>query len=67
MLVAFTLLALLYSAAASRLPSTRAMLLAILPLYVVAALGNALTHAFWALHFAVSWAIPVGGPPWNRR
>jgi hypothetical protein len=23
--------------------------------------------AIWALHFAVSWAIPVGGPPWDRR
>ena len=23
--------------------------------------------AFWALHFAVSWAIPVGNGPWARR
>jgi hypothetical protein len=51
LLVVFTLLAFVYTAAASRLPSTRAMLLAILPLYVVAAFGNALTHAFWMLHF----------------
>jgi hypothetical protein len=23
--------------------------------------------AFWALHFAFSWALPVVAPPWDRN
>ena len=51
LLVAFSLAAFLYTALTSLLPSTRAWLLAILPLFVLAGFGNALIHVFWLLRF----------------
>jgi hypothetical protein len=51
LLVAFSLAAFLYTGLASLLPSTRAWLLAVLPLFVLAGFGNALTHLFWWLYF----------------
>lgn len=52
LLVAFSLASFLYTAAASRLPSIRLTLFAVLPLFILAGVGNALTHIYWALHFA---------------
>jgi hypothetical protein len=51
LLVAFTLAAFLYTGIASLLPTARGMLLAVLPLYVLVAFGNALTHVFWWVYF----------------
>jgi hypothetical protein len=51
LLVGFTLAALLYTGVASLLLGTRALLLAVLPLFVLAAFGNALTHLFWLCYF----------------
>lgn len=51
LLVAFTLAAFLYTGAASLLLGTRALLLAVLSLFVLAGFGNALTHLFWLFYF----------------
>ncbi len=51
LLVAFSFAAFLWTGVASLLPTTRMTLLAVLPLFIVAGVGNALTHVYWLFYF----------------
>jgi hypothetical protein len=51
LLAAFSLGAFLFTGFAALLPTIRMTLCAVLPLFIVIGVGNALTHVFWLLYF----------------